>query len=716
MDAPLASETTRFVGDAIVSSIIGYDDPAWAIRNSATMVFASTMLRVIDADKNASAKDVTSGNAITARELFRTYPGLPPFLLAVLKDGVEDMMSPAHRIAVPGEAQNAKLLSRVLHPSLYPILLLLSRLQSVETSISDGQQDDFTKPFVETIIQCLPHRHHKVRLVAARALSALCSGDGAEAEDKTSRKALIQSCLDLLSNSTGREQIDRTDWNAVHGSLLGIQALLRSSKDPSSFIADSRLIAELNRYSSWCWGSCECPPSCTAIALEIVADAGLRTRAEMSGSGLDERMALALSTTSYELVRLVEHISRDCQSTDLIGLASLSQVASRTACTISMKVVFGLIAADDATRSTHLENLGRLFASDSFEVRYQAVKAFKKPLCEAVDRILSATSVLPHERLSMLEGVAEIIIRSLSFEVRRRHRPLTSANQMDQLSHSPTLRRLSRCAIECLYGCDALTDTSQVPLPESVDVDNFWEVCLELYRCGCKELETHYSRGTSATSLSGNALELMGVLVSTMLTDDAYHSGNAVEEKIDNFVGFVREFNNSEISWRVRHSAARALETCQILKWVPQRELEDREHAHVDFFRHKQLDLHMEAFKFLQDSDVDVRRVTGRALLESAHVQEMSATTPIVTLAVLEESFLNVCERFGGPELTERLLNVIIDTCCRPLRSSLRAFLKEVKQSEGLPVASELLNLSSERKIFEDEEPNSFEEVSFRLR
>ncbi len=62
LDAPLASEMREFVGDSIISALIGYKDSSWAIRNSATMTFAAAMLRVVDADKNAEAifNDVVS--------------------------------------------------------------------------------------------------------------------------------------------------------------------------------------------------------------------------------------------------------------------------------------------------------------------------------------------------------------------------------------------------------------------------------------------------------------------------------------------------------------------------------------------------------------------------------------------------------------------------------------------------------------------------------
>ena len=46
----------KFIGDSIISALIGYSDKTWGVRNSATMTFAAAMLRVIDSDKNASGK------------------------------------------------------------------------------------------------------------------------------------------------------------------------------------------------------------------------------------------------------------------------------------------------------------------------------------------------------------------------------------------------------------------------------------------------------------------------------------------------------------------------------------------------------------------------------------------------------------------------------------------------------------------------------------
>lgn len=59
LDAPLSNLSVRVAGDALVSAIIGYLDPEWAVRNSATMVFSAAMLRVVDPSKNAHNVDIT---------------------------------------------------------------------------------------------------------------------------------------------------------------------------------------------------------------------------------------------------------------------------------------------------------------------------------------------------------------------------------------------------------------------------------------------------------------------------------------------------------------------------------------------------------------------------------------------------------------------------------------------------------------------------------
>lgn len=68
LDAPLSSEMKQFIGDSLISAFIGYSDKSWNVRNSATMTFASIMLKVIDSDKNAGK--IGSGSEVKVSYLY----------------------------------------------------------------------------------------------------------------------------------------------------------------------------------------------------------------------------------------------------------------------------------------------------------------------------------------------------------------------------------------------------------------------------------------------------------------------------------------------------------------------------------------------------------------------------------------------------------------------------------------------------------------------
>ena len=248
LDAPLASDTRLFISDAIVSSLIGYEDSRWTVRNSATMVFAAAMLRVVDADKNASS---SSGNAITATELFRRYPMLQTFLLRVMEKGVEDMQLENNRL-------------ELTYPSLYPILLLLSRLQPV--AISGEAAVDLTEPFIPSILKCLMHRQHKIRLVAALSLQNLSPNDCGRL---SFADELLAKCEDMLLSSERQQP----EWNTVHGALLGIQQLLSNMSNPGTLLSrKDELRTRLYRLFESDFGRFRCPPPCASVALEILTN------------------------------------------------------------------------------------------------------------------------------------------------------------------------------------------------------------------------------------------------------------------------------------------------------------------------------------------------------------------------------------------------------------------------------------------------------------
>ncbi len=173
----------------------------------------------------------TGINAITATELFRSYPPLASALLALMKEETEV------------EAKNT------VHPVLFPLLLLLSRLQPISSSRIDPNADDISQAFIIPVMNCLCHVHHKVRLVAARALAVLCVGDDCKVinNNSSSRAILIEKCIALLSSSCSFVAINH---NQDHGALLAIKCLLQHCTMPFNY-ATQELQQALFYFASW---------------------------------------------------------------------------------------------------------------------------------------------------------------------------------------------------------------------------------------------------------------------------------------------------------------------------------------------------------------------------------------------------------------------------------------------------------------------------------
>ena len=99
-DTSLSEDVTQYVSNGIMIAISGFSSSMWVVRNSATLLFSSLMQRVFGVKKVKC----------TGREFFSKYPALYDFLLEQAKEMTSD--------------DNAT----TLHPSIFPVLLLLSHL------------------------------------------------------------------------------------------------------------------------------------------------------------------------------------------------------------------------------------------------------------------------------------------------------------------------------------------------------------------------------------------------------------------------------------------------------------------------------------------------------------------------------------------------------------------------------------------------------------
>ena len=172
-------------------------------------------------------------SAITATELFRSYPPLVSVLIALMKEETDSNVSKS-----------------TLHPTLFPLLLLLSRLQPISMSRIDPNTDYISNMFIDPVIHCLGHVQQKIRIAVARALAILFSGDDEKRNRKnsSSRCILIERCVKLLSNPThGTPEVNH---NQDHGTLLALKYLLVGCPKPYLYFNES-LMDAIGYFGSW---------------------------------------------------------------------------------------------------------------------------------------------------------------------------------------------------------------------------------------------------------------------------------------------------------------------------------------------------------------------------------------------------------------------------------------------------------------------------------
>jgi len=667
-----------FVGDSIISSLIGYKDSSWAIRNSATMCFAAAMLRVVDADKNAdmalgNTNDKRTTSAVTCKELFRNYPPLATSLLSLIKE----------------ENANA-LFQDSFHPTLFPLLLLLARLQPLSMQRAQAGDDEASNLFVDPIIDCLGHVHHKVRLAAARALVVLCSGDSNYEDATNSRRDILNKCTQKLSIFAPKSE--PVSHNQDHGILLAIKFLLGSSAQPEKFV-EERLQEAILYYATWCEFTLASPPFCTSAALDawhIVCPNSF------SAINIDRAGASNLLETAFKVVRCVEFLSRKTgPSSGTVGLSDLGKAASSIASRIAFICIFEFsCSSEDRSRCIHI--VQHCFESCNYDVMLHSVKSFKKGIYDAVEDSQSCEISVKREILS---AVAKLAFKCLS-RISRRDK---------NCAHPPTLRRLSRIALEAIHALNitcvnAGTATRVTNLIE-VSAPDLWKIAsVLLYSSGYDmtgAAEVKPENLSGGNGLAGNALEFASFAVSDMSANEAYGSHAELASFIKTFVSLIDQSTHPLSSWKIRYSAAVAMQESGLVHMSN----EDCRQIgpHIE---ESKLQLCLKLLELFQDSDEDVRCAAGRAVSLSRN----KILAPKVSLMNLEQVSLRLTMEYSTLEMYNLLLSRLVSVC-GDIQSKLSTTVKEYECTLHAPKPDEILNLSTERKIFEEEDPNPYVET-----
>ncbi|XP_050381496.1 uncharacterized protein LOC126798536 isoform X2 [Argentina anserina] len=216
-DTNLATDTSGFSAEAMIISIRSFSSPYWEVRNSACQAYTALVRRMIgflNVQKRESQR-----RALTGVEFFHRYPSLHPFLFKELKAATE--------LLGDGPSGRSRCnLEDAVHPSLCPVLILLSRLKpsTIASETGDDLDPSLLMPFIR---RCSTQSNLRVRVLASRALTGLVSNEKLPTVilnivselPSIDNQALMTPESSLLLHKTRR-----SNW--IHGILLQLSSLL----------------------------------------------------------------------------------------------------------------------------------------------------------------------------------------------------------------------------------------------------------------------------------------------------------------------------------------------------------------------------------------------------------------------------------------------------------------------------------------------------------
>ena len=374
----------------------------------------------------------------------------------------------------------------------------------------------------------------------------------------------------------------------------------------------------------------------------------------------------------------------------------------------------------------NLLRLKHVFISDILDVRLYGVKYFKKGIYEILDRlyitcteeVVDSNENITSERILIMlsKMLLDCVVNELCLEER----------EYKRVVHVPTLRRLSRCFLETVY-------VIPVRFLTSLDFSReLWTISNEIVSREKPSLlttgsETDASESNGGTLMSSNAIEMMAIAIAIGQhengTDECcYH------EQMEVLLNVVTGLNDPLASWRSRYSAAVALKVCcRLISWNDSNGIDDKRQT----LRRKVL---MHILKMLQDSDPDVRTEAVRAttvILGNTSIKEGETEVVVCHLLLperaLESVFNSTISTFSIDNekgetqqqysTIKSLLSMILDHSQGIINTIINVesefeysniYCNNVdRQNEGL---EDLVNVSTTRKIFEEENPNHFEE------
>lgn len=564
---------------------------------------------------------------------------------------------------------------------LFAILLLLARVQPIADSA--GVSTILIEPFIALVLRCIGSSHHAIREAAARSLANLCSEDQPV---HSSSFLLMEQCKRLLE-----ESLAKSNWNSVDGALLAIDTLVKTSEASKKAFRDLNVESNLFNIVALDKATMLRPPCCLATSIEILAT--------VSNENERDKMEKILFSACKQVVAYRD-LDKD------IGGAKLLGTASRYLCRSLQARLWRPENEEDLKMC--LGDMGSLLTCSVIDVRLSAAKSFKKGIYSNIDQLLACNEPSGDRALNrskILSSVAFLLLKSLQTEIERGKQQVEKA-----AVHIPTVRRISRCLLECFYGLLALEDGSATLFSDSLEATggtSLWSTAVSMTNLE-SFLDDTPLESNGETFLSSNAAELMGITIAHRLTEGLSNNNTEFRDKLHVFLKVVNRLNHPKSSWRSRHSAVISLETSQILNT----------NLEVDnYCRGLQKNALFEVLGMLQDSDPDVRAVAVRAAGQFGNSEESSKNLfrSLLPELMLQNTFpkVYVVARSGDTvrhdeqaEIVDALLKSILSNCGNILETMQKIEEELLHTCETSAPASSLLNKTTTRKIFEEEDPN----------
>eukprot|EP01034_Spumella_vulgaris_P032821 gene32821-40513_t len=550
-DASVGPDVDAFVAKCTELAVRGFSSSKWGVRNSSMMVFSAVVQRAVDNDKNDSG----GASAATAVEFFQRFPSLFPFLLQELAKVTSFSVVSRDEwpVAIAPDNASASVIQQghnEVHPSLYPLLLLLSKLRAamvssapaaVEVSGDKQTQTLFAdiSLFVPLVESCSPQKVQQVRVMAAKALVALVPLREVPTKATVILSGLIEK-LQLQSEA-------RVSANEIHGSLLLVFEMLQglhrhvcvSSVSNRDFFAElqeeifsgvlPRLAQAVNLLASN-----RCPPLHLVLlrSARIARDL-LQVSAEYSAAAND----ILLKQSRNVLISVIPAASNG----EIVTLSPLlyEPVLWREA--LTDLVGHSLNTTTSSDHKLSVADILSLLDSTVSEVREGALLGFKK----AIDS-LGASDALSGALAS--GAVLEKLVRRAELE---KEPPILQL----------TLELL--CSITRKISCRQYSsDTRALLLAEGVDI--FGALVTKQWNNATEGGETELKLTTAACS----ATEVLGWLVAEHLSQSGGAAISRVVDVVTRWLSVLEAAASEDQISSMRESAASSILVSGVLEFL----------------------------------------------------------------------------------------------------------------------------------------------------